>query len=52
VKNQLWAATAEDVVNGEYYEPIGVAGKASKQSSENVDKFWEWTKRELEGHEI
>lgn len=48
----MWAATANGVVNGEYYEPVGVVGKASRQSTEDVDKFWKWTQKELEGHEI
>lgn len=32
VRNHLWAATAADIQNGEYYEPVGVLGKASSLS--------------------
>ncbi len=35
--NQLWAATAIGVSGGEYYEPVGIAGK--KLSAE----LWNWT---------
>ncbi|TVY94044.1 putative oxidoreductase [Lachnellula willkommii] len=53
-KNQLWAGTAKDVVNGEYYEPVGITGKGSPQaySDESAKKLWEWTEKELEGHDI
>ncbi|TVY15704.1 putative oxidoreductase [Lachnellula arida] len=53
-KNQLWAGTAKDVVNGEYYEPVGIAGKGSPQaySDKSAKKLWEWTEKELEGHDI
>ncbi|KAH8681719.1 hypothetical protein BX600DRAFT_375194 [Xylariales sp. PMI_506] len=53
-KNSLWAATSPDVVSGEYYEPVGVAGKASafSQNAEMAAKLWDWTQKELEGHDI
>lgn len=53
-KNQLWAGTAKGVKSGEYYEPIGVLGKASRQadSDELAKKLWDWTEKELEGQEI
>lgn len=53
-KNQLWAGTSKDVVSGEYYEPVGVTGKGSPQaySDESARKLWEWTEKELEGHDI
>ncbi|KAI9726424.1 MAG: hypothetical protein M1828_001246 [Chrysothrix sp. TS-e1954] len=50
--NQLWAATAnrEDLVNGKYYEPVGILGKQTKQSgSEKLAmELWQWTEKELE----
>jgi len=54
VKNQLWAAFAKGVDNGEYYEPVGVAGKGSIQAYDDkeAEKFWQWTEKELEGQEI
>ncbi|CAG8952465.1 hypothetical protein HYFRA_00001212 [Hymenoscyphus fraxineus] len=54
VKNQLWAGTAKGVENGLYYEPIGVTGKASPQaqSDELAKKLYDWTEKELEGHEL
>ncbi|CAG8982249.1 hypothetical protein HYALB_00004483 [Hymenoscyphus albidus] len=54
VKNQLWAGTAKGVEDGLYYEPIGVAGKASPQaqSDDLAEKLYEWTEKELEGHAL
>ncbi|KAK8025289.1 hypothetical protein PG990_003112 [Apiospora arundinis] len=56
VKNQLWAATApaKDVVNGAHYEPIGYRPEPSglMLDEELGVKVWEWTQKELEGHEI
>lgn len=51
-KNQLWAGTAKGVENGLYYEPVRVAGKASRQaqSDELARKLYEWTEKELDGH--
>ncbi|KAM5354836.1 hypothetical protein ACJ41O_001482 [Fusarium nematophilum] len=48
-KNQLWAATAKDVVSGEYYEPVGVAGKASSNAKDDrlAKMLWEWTEKEF-----
>ncbi|KAI9872075.1 MAG: hypothetical protein M1830_002098 [Pleopsidium flavum] len=51
--NQLWAAASEkgkgEVVNGAFYEPIGVPGKHDKesQSEKLAGELWEWTQREL-----
>lgn len=52
VRNQLWACVSEEVVSGEYYEPVGVAGKASKDGKDNglAAELWEWTERELAAH--
>lgn len=55
-RNQLWAATAkrEEVVDGEYYLPVGVVGGKTKfnKDGELARKLWEWTERELEGWEV
>lgn len=53
-KNQLWAGTAKYVKNGEYYEPIGVAGKGSRQAynDELARKLWDWTEKELVGQDV
>ncbi|KAI1332960.1 hypothetical protein F5Y16DRAFT_354446 [Xylariaceae sp. FL0255] len=49
VRNHVWAATSPDVVSGEYYEPVGVPGKETKEAKDPVlsGKVWEWTEREL-----
>ncbi|CAG9992202.1 unnamed protein product [Clonostachys byssicola] len=54
VKNQLWAATSGAVISGEYYEPIGVSGKAGKYVKDAVlaNKLWEWTEKEIEGYRM
>lgn len=56
VKSQLWAGTVadEELKNGDYYEPVGEKGKAEKGAlDEGLAKdLWEWTQKELEGHEI
>jgi retinol dehydrogenase 12 len=54
VKSQLWAATADGVVSGEYYEPVGVPGKGSPLSKDSTlaNKLWEWTENELREHSI
>jgi len=51
-KNQLWAATSNDVVSGTYYAPVGVTGKGSPLTEDKAlaEKLWEWTEKELEGH--
>ncbi|KAF4829921.1 putative oxidoreductase [Colletotrichum siamense] len=52
-KNQLWAATADGVLNGEYYVPVGVPGKGSALSKDEdlARKLWDWTEAELRGIE-
>ncbi|KAK1634064.1 hypothetical protein BDP81DRAFT_325921 [Colletotrichum phormii] len=49
-RSQLWAATADGVENGEYYEPVGVAGNGSALAKDNnlALKLWDWTQREIE----
>ncbi|RYO83443.1 hypothetical protein DL762_006130 [Monosporascus cannonballus] len=53
-KNTLWAATSGDVVSGEYYEPVGVAGRARGWAGDRglSKKLWEWTEEELKGQDI
>ncbi|KIM92693.1 hypothetical protein OIDMADRAFT_107082 [Oidiodendron maius Zn] len=58
-KGQLWAATAAlgddpyQVKGGEYYEPLGLAGRGSALSSnaELASKLWEWSSNEVKGYE-
>ncbi|KAK7455045.1 hypothetical protein Landi51_03254 [Colletotrichum acutatum] len=49
-RSQLWAATAHGVENGEYYEPVGVAGNGSAFAKDNniALKLWDWTQKEIE----
>ncbi|KIX01500.1 uncharacterized protein Z518_09226 [Rhinocladiella mackenziei CBS 650.93] len=54
-KTPLWAATATaGIKSGEYYEPIGVAGKgtALSKDKELAKKLWKWTEKELGGHDV
>ncbi|KAM7219680.1 hypothetical protein V8F06_004893 [Rhypophila decipiens] len=51
-RNQLWAAAGakrEDLVDGEYYIPVGKVGPASKfnQDAELAGKLWDWTFEQL-----
>ncbi|SPN99932.1 related to alcohol dehydrogenase homolog Bli-4 [Cephalotrichum gorgonifer] len=52
VRNQLWASISKDVKSGEYYEPVGVAGKASVhgRNDEFAKRVWDWTEEELVKH--
>jgi NAD(P)-dependent dehydrogenase (short-subunit alcohol dehydrogenase family) len=49
--NQVWAATAPkgDVVNGGYYEPVGVKKTPVREGSnkELAKRLWEWTEEKL-----
>jgi hypothetical protein len=40
--------------NGAYYEPVGVLGKLDKEaeSKDLAVEVWEWTEKELQGHEF
>jgi NAD(P)-dependent dehydrogenase (short-subunit alcohol dehydrogenase family) len=59
-KNQLWAAMGKlgegkgEVISGEYYTPVGVAGQGTRVSGDMVlaGKLWEWTEQELKGYEL
>lgn len=49
-KNQLWASVAtSNIDSGEYYEPVGVPGKAGRLAcNEDLAKeLWDWTENEL-----
>jgi NAD(P)-dependent dehydrogenase (short-subunit alcohol dehydrogenase family) len=52
VKNQLFAATRArtDLVNGEFYEPVGVVGRHTNLSRDKAlaAKLWNWTNMEIE----
>jgi len=52
--NGLWAETTDkdDLVNGAYYEPVGVLEDKKKFLADDglADKLWEWTERELSSH--
>lgn len=50
VRNQLWATVASGVESGEYYEPIGIAGKGKLRVQDDnlATKLWDWTEKELE----
>ncbi|CAM1510555.1 Fc.00g008900.m01.CDS01 [Cosmosporella sp. VM-42] len=53
VKNQLWAATSDDVTSGLHYEPVGVHEPSGLMlDTELAKKVWEWTQKELEGQTI
>ncbi|KAH8671731.1 hypothetical protein BX600DRAFT_434825 [Xylariales sp. PMI_506] len=47
--NQLWAAVGKNVKTGVYYEPVGIAGKASSDGvdDELAQRLWDWTENEL-----
>lgn len=51
IKNGIWAATAEGVMSGRYYEPVGVLGNGSELSKDRElgQKLWVWTETEMEG---
>ncbi|KKA27675.1 hypothetical protein TD95_002761 [Thielaviopsis punctulata] len=48
--NQLWAATSPDVVNGEYYTPVGVLGGGNSYANDLdlTKQLWDWTEKELD----
>ncbi|KAJ7880279.1 oxidoreductase [Mycena olivaceomarginata] len=54
--NELWAATADrtKIVNGEYYEPVGIPGGHMRKSRDKTlaKQLWEWTEKELDGYQI
>jgi retinol dehydrogenase-12 len=52
--NQLWASVSSDVMSGEYYEPVGVAGRGSKWTKhpELARELYTWTEEELKEYTI
>ncbi|KAK8051161.1 hypothetical protein PG993_002546 [Apiospora rasikravindrae] len=52
IQNQLWAATSQDVVSGEYYSHMGVKGRMNKLARDDMlaEKLWQWTEVELENY--
>lgn len=51
-KNQLWAAVSPDAKTGEFYHPVGLAGKGSEatKNTKLAQELWDWTEKELEAH--
>lgn len=51
-KNQLWAATTNNYISGEYYEPVGVRGGANKEAQNDLLALtmWTWTEKQLKPH--
>ncbi|KAH8893067.1 NAD(P)-binding protein [Thozetella sp. PMI_491] len=53
-RNQLWAATADEVVSGEFYVPVGVVGTLKGvdkvKDKELANRLWEWTEEEFKRH--
>lgn len=51
IRNQLWASVSPQVKSGEYYEPVGVLGKAKATGKDMglARKIWDWTEEELHG---
>jgi retinol dehydrogenase-12 len=47
--NALWAATAKDIISGQYYEPVGVVGKRTPKTNDEElrAKLWKWTEEQL-----
>lgn len=52
IQNQLWAATSQDVISGEYYRRVGVRARTSKLARDDLlaEKLWQWTEVELENY--
>lgn len=51
-RSQLWAAVSPDIVQGEFYAPIGQVAKNSKASRNHdlSEKLWGWIQCELKDH--
>ncbi|UQC75198.1 short-chain dehydrogenase/reductase [Colletotrichum lupini] len=52
VKTQVWASIDDQYPSGEYFEPVGKPGLASKYAMDDrlALKMWDWTESELEAH--
>lgn len=48
-KNQLWAATAKDVISGAYYVPVGQKDPATKYARDEAlaRRLWDWSEKEV-----
>lgn len=48
-KHHVWAAVAQDIQSGEYYEPLGIARQGTNEAMDEAlaDKLWDWTEHEL-----
>ncbi|KAJ6598514.1 dehydrogenase with different specificitie [Mycena sp. CBHHK59/15] len=55
-RNQLWAATGDKtkMINGEYYEPVGMPGRHLRMSRDHklAGQLWDWTDKELQGYRV
>ena len=55
-RNQLWGSVSKDVVNGEYYTPVGKVGSGLRvdllKDDELAGRLWDWTEKELKEHGI
>ena len=55
-QNSLWAATVDkkSLKSGAYYIPVAEPGKHKKLSQDTklAQELWDWTQKELEGHQL
>jgi retinol dehydrogenase-12 len=49
-RHHIWAAVADGIESGEYYEPLGMGGRCIPEGKDKglTLKLWEWTEKELE----
>ncbi|KAM0230819.1 hypothetical protein ACHAP5_011263 [Fusarium lateritium] len=49
-KHHVWAAVADGIESGEYYEPLELGGRCIPEGKDKdlILKLWEWTEKELE----
>jgi NAD(P)-dependent dehydrogenase (short-subunit alcohol dehydrogenase family) len=52
--SQIWAAVSPDARTGEFYGPVGVAGKGSARSKDRElqGRLFTWVEKELEGQRL
>lgn len=54
--NQLWLATVrkDELINGEFYMPVGKPKERSKLSKDEklMGRLWDWTEKELESFKL
>ncbi|CAH0039313.1 unnamed protein product [Clonostachys rhizophaga] len=49
-KHQVWAATTvKELINGEYYDPLGLPGRRRPEATDEdlMKRLWNWTEEEL-----